>query len=141
MRPGTAAFADFLNHCAGDHVAGGEVLDGGGVALHEAFTRRVAQDAAFAAGTFGQEHAEAGQAGGVELVELHVLQGEAAAVGDGHAVAGERVGVGRGLEDLAEPAGGEDDALGLERVDLAGGQFVGDDTDARVLRDSNTSRT
>ena len=36
VRAGAAALADLEDHRAGDHVARGEVLDGGGVALHEA---------------------------------------------------------------------------------------------------------
>ena len=70
---------------------GGEVLDGGGVALHEALTVRVAEDAALAACGLGEQDAQAGQAGRMELHELHVLQRQAAAEGDGHAVAGQGV--------------------------------------------------
>ena len=40
------------------------------------------------------------------------------------AVAGERVGVRGGLEDLAEAAGREDHRLGVEDVELAGGELV-----------------
>lgn len=128
VRSGAAAFADLVRHGPRDDVAGGEVLDGGGVALHEALAVGVAQDAALAAGGLGEQDAEAGEAGRVELEELHVLQGQAAAVGQGHAVTGEGVGVGGGLEDLAGAAGREDDRLGLEDVDLAGGEVVGDDS-------------
>ena len=116
-----------LAMAAGDHVARGEVLDGGGVALHEALAVGVAQDAALAAGGLGEQDAEAGQTGRVELEELHVLQRQPLAPDDAHAVAGEGVRVGRRLEDLAEAAGGEHDGLGLEHVDLAGGELVGDD--------------
>jgi hypothetical protein len=63
----------------------------------------------------------------VELEELHVLERDAAAEGHAHAVTGEGVGVGRRLEDLAGAAGRENDRLGLEHVDLAGGQLVGHD--------------
>ncbi len=75
----------------------------------------------------GQQDAQPGQPGRVELEELHVLQRDAAPVGQRDAVPGERVGVGGRLEDLAGTARGEDDRLGLEQVDLAGGQLVGDD--------------
>ena len=114
----------------GDHVARREVLDRGGVALHEALALAVAQDAALAAGRLGEQHAEPGEAGRVELEELHVLQRQALAPHDAHAVAGQGVRVGGGPEDLAEAAGGEDDRLGVEDVDLAGGQLVGDDAGA-----------
>ena len=102
---------DLLDHAAGDDVARREVLDGGGVALHEALARGVAQDAALAARALGEQDAEAGQAGRVELEELHVLQRQALAPDDADAVAGEGVRVRGGLVDLAEAAGGEDDAL------------------------------
>ena len=125
---GAAALAHLVGHRPGDDVARREVLDGGGVALHEPLAVGVAQDAALAAGGLGQQDAQAGQAGRVELEELHVLQREPAPEGDAHAVTGEGVGVGRGLEDLAGAAGREDDRLGLEDVDLAGGQLVGHDT-------------
>ena len=69
----------------------------------------------------------------MELIELHVHQGDAAPVGDGDAVAraGQRV---RGdLEDPTEPAGGDQDGLGVERVDLAGLDVHGDDSAAAAI--------
>jgi len=63
----------------------------------------------------------------VELEELHVLERQPAAVGQGHAVAGQRVRVRRRLEDLARPARGEDDRLRPEDVDLARREVVRDD--------------
>src|SRR6185312_32294 len=107
--------------------AGREVFDRGGVALHEALTRGVAQDGALAARALGEEDAEAGQTGRVELEELHVLEREALAPDDADAVAGEGVRVRGRLVDLAEAAGREDDRLRLEDVHLAGRQLVGDD--------------
>ena len=44
VRAASATFAHLLHHRPGDHVTGGEVLDGGCVALHETFTGSVAQD-------------------------------------------------------------------------------------------------
>ena len=122
-----AAFGDFLLHAAADDVAGGEVLDGGCVAFHEALTARVAQDRAFAAGALGQQDAETGKPGRVELEELHVLQRQALAPHDSDTITGEGVRVGGRLVDLAEPARGEDHGLGLEDVQLSGCQFVGHD--------------
>ena len=126
-RAAAAARADLGVDRARHHVARREVLDGGGVPLHEALAVLVAQDAALAARALGEQDAHLPDAGRVELVELHVLQREALAVDDPHAVPGEGVGVGRHLEDLAEAAGGEQHRLGLEDVDLAGGQLVGHD--------------
>ncbi len=127
VRAAAAALADLGVDGAGDHVARREVLDGGGVALHEALAVLVAQDPALAARTLGEQDAHLPDARRVELVELHVLQREALAVDDAHAVTGEGVGVARHLEDLAEAAGGEQHRLGLEDVQLAGRQLVGDD--------------
>jgi len=123
-----AALAHLVGHGPGHDVTRREVLDGGGVALHEALALRVAQDATLAAGGLGDEDAQAREARGVELHELHVLQRQAVAEGDGHAVTGEGVRVGGGLEDLARAAGGEDHGLGLEHVQLTGGELVGHHT-------------
>ena len=89
--------------------------------------RDVAQDRALAARAFGEQDAEAGEAGRVELEELHVLERQALAPDDADAVAGEGVRVRGRLVDLAEAAGREDDGLGLEDVQVAGGELVGDD--------------
>src|SRR5450756_333562 len=61
----------------------------------------------------------------MELVELHVLQGDAVAVDQRHAVAGQRVGVRGDREHPAVAAGGEQDCLGPKRVELAVGDPVG----------------
>ncbi len=87
----------------------------------------VAQDRALASRALGEQDAEAGQSGRVELEELHVLERQALAPDDADAVAGEGVRVRGGLVDLAEAAGGEDDRLRLEDVQLAGRELVGDD--------------
>src|SRR5699024_10149037 len=127
VRSAAAALAHLVGHRTGHDVTRGEVLDRRGVALHEALTLGVAEDSALTAGGLGQQNAQSGEAGGVELEELHVLQRDAAVVGHGHAVAGQRMCIRGGLEDLAHASGGEDDRLGLEDVDLTGGQFVGHD--------------
>ena len=63
----------------------------------------------------------------MELVKLHVLQRKSLAEDDAQAVAGQGVRVGGGLVHPARAAGGEHDRLGVEDVDVAGGQLVGDD--------------
>ena len=126
VRPGAAALADLGVDGPADHVARGQVLDGGGVALHERLAVGVAQDAALAPGRLRQQHPQPVQAGRVELEELHVLHGHAAPVADPGPVAGEGVGVGGDLEHLPEAAGAEHHRLGPEHVQLAGGQLVGD---------------
>src|SRR5690606_26709615 len=72
-----AAFADFNRHRATDHVARGQILHAGRVAFHEALAVGVAQDAAFTTHAFSDEATSTVNAGGMELHELHVLQGEA----------------------------------------------------------------
>jgi hypothetical protein len=131
VRPAAAALADLLPDRAGDHVARSEVLDGRRVALHEALAVLVAEDAALASRALGQQDAELVDAGRVELEELHVLEREPVPVDDRRRVTGQRVRVGRDLEHLAEAAAGEDHRLGLEDVDLAGRQLVGDDAGVR----------
>ena len=99
----------------------------GRVALHEALTLAVEQPAALAAHRLGDQDAQPGQTGRVELVKLHVLQRKSLAEHDAQPVTGQGVGVGGGLVHPARSAGGEHDRLGVEDVDVAGGQLVGDD--------------
>ena len=124
--PAAAALQHFEHHGAGDDVARRQVDDRRGVALHEALAVAVEQPAALAAHGFGDQDAQAGQAGRVELVKLHVLQRKSLAEDDADAVAGQGVRVGGGLVHPARTAGGEHDGLGVEDVDVAGGQLVGD---------------
>ena len=106
---GAAAFADLLDHARADHVAGCEVLDGGCDAFHEALTCGIAQDSALAARALGQRAPQTGQTCWVELVELHVLEGEALAPDDSHAVAREGVGIRGGLKTLPKATGCKND--------------------------------
>ena len=69
----------------------------------------------------------------MELVELHVHQRHAAPVGDRDAVAGAGHRVRGDLEDAAEAAGGQEHALGVEGVDLAGLQLQRDDAAAAAV--------
>ena len=61
----------------------------------------------------------------MELVKLHVLQRESFAEHDAQTVPGEGVCIGGRLEHPPRPAGGKHDRLGMEDVDVAGGQLVG----------------
>ena len=124
---GTAPFEHLLDHAAGHDVARCQVFDGGGVALHEALARRVAQDRALTAGALGEQDAEARETGRVELEELDVLERQALAPDDADAVARQGVGVGGRLVDLPEPARREDDGLGVEDVEITRRELVGDD--------------
>ena len=122
---GTAAtaFLDLLVHAARDEIAWSQVFQGGRVTLHETLAVAVEQNRAFAAAAFGQEHARAGHAGGVELPEFHVLQWDARASGHAQTVTGVDEGVGRGGKNTARAARGQQGGLGFEDVGLAGFHF------------------
>ena len=126
VRAGAAALQHFEHHRAGDDVARRQVDDRRRVALHESLALAVEQPTTLTAHGFGDQDAQPGQPGRVELVKLHVLQRKSLAEDDADAVAGEGVRVGRRLVHPARPAGGDHDGLGVEDVDLAGGQLVGD---------------
>ena len=121
------AFLDFLVHATGHEVTRGQVLQGGGVALHEAFAIGVEQDGSFTTAAFGQQHARAGHAGGVKLPELHVFQRDAGARRHAQAVTGVDEGVGGGSEDAAGTASGQQHGLGLQDVQVTGFHFQGSD--------------
>ncbi|OPZ76564.1 MAG: hypothetical protein BWY77_01874 [bacterium ADurb.Bin431] len=57
----------------------------------------------------------------MELEELHVLEGQAGAVGQGHAVAGDRLRVGGETVEGAAAAGADDQGLAADEGELAGG--------------------
>ena len=119
LRPDTPALADLDRHAARHHVARGEVLVGGRVALHEPLALGVGQVPALAARALGDQAAGAVDAGRVELDELHVLQRQALARRHAGAVAG--AGMRRGRREIGAPvpAGGEHRHLGVEAVQLA----------------------
>ena len=127
VRARATSLTDLVGHRPGDDVARRQVLDRRGVPLHETLAVGVAQDATLTARGLRQQDAQAREACRVELEELHVLERDAAAVRQRHAVARERVRVRRRLVDLARAARREHDGLGLEDVDLAGRELVGDD--------------
>ena len=127
VRSGAATLGHLLHHAARNDVARREVFDGWGVTLHEALAATVAQNSSFAARALGQQDTQPGEPGRVELEELHVFERNALAPDDADAVARQGVRVRRRLVDLAETAGGEDDALGVKHVQVAGGELVGND--------------
>ncbi len=114
-----AALAHLDGHGARNHVARGEVLGRGRIALHEALALGIGEVAAFPARAFGDQAPCAVDAGGVELDEFHVLEGQAGAQHHGIAVAG--AGVCRGAGEIGAPvtAGREDGHVGAEAVDAA----------------------
>ena len=68
-----ASLADFLVNGARGHIARSQVLERGGVALHEALARSVSQDGAFPARRLAQQNTHLVNACGMELEEFHVL--------------------------------------------------------------------
>jgi hypothetical protein len=129
-----APLLDLLVDRTRDHVAGGKILDGRGVALHEPLALAVQDDPALAPDRLREQDAHLVDAGGVELEHLHVLEREPNAVAHGHAVPGQRVGVRGDLEHAPVPAGCEQDGLRPEHVEVAGGQLVGDHAGAPSVR-------
>src|SRR5699024_7620776 len=119
----TAAFTHFVCHRASNDITRSQVFNGWRVAFHEPFTVGVAENTAFTTGSFRQQNTQAGKTGRVELNELHIFQWNAVAVGNGHAITGQSVGVGGGLEDLACTTGSKHNRFGLEDVNLTGCQL------------------
>ena len=122
------ALADLDSGGAGDDVAGGKVLCGGGIALHEALALAVEEDTALTAAALCDEAAGTVDAGWVELHKLEVLVLETGAGDHGVAVAGASVGGGGGEVRAAVPTGGEHGVLAVEAVQgavlLAHGQHT-----------------
>jgi hypothetical protein len=94
VRPATATFVDFGNHRPRHHVARSQILGVRRVTLHEAFVGRVTQDASFTAHTLGNQHPGTGDAGWVELPELHVFECDAGARRHAQAITGIDEGIG-----------------------------------------------
>ena len=129
----TAALADLDGHGAGDDVAGGEVLGGGRVALHEALTFGVDEVSAFAAGALGDEAAGAVDTGGVELDEFEILVGETGASDHGHSVTSTGVRGGAREVGTSVSTGGKDGLVGAEAVEGTVFLVVGEDTDTLAV--------
>jgi hypothetical protein len=104
--------ADFRQDGAGHDVAGRQIQQGGGIALHEPLSVAIAQDAAFTANRLGDQDPQPHDAGGVKLEELHVHQRDAPPGADRRAVTGVGESIGGDLEHAAETAGGKEDCLG-----------------------------
>jgi len=123
VRATATALFNFLVHRPRDKVARCQVFKSWGIALHKPLAIAVEQNAALSAHAFGNQHARARDARGVELPELHVFERNARTGGHAHAIAGIDKGIGRGGPDTAGPAGGKDRDLSLKHHDLAGLHF------------------
>ncbi len=87
----------------------------------------VSQNAAFAAGRLGKQNAELVEPGWVELIELHVHQRDAAAIGNRDSVASASHGIRGDLEDTSKATSGNQDRFGMQHMDLAGLYLACDD--------------
>ena len=139
---GTAAtpFGDLDRHRARNDVAGGEVLRGGRIALHEPLALGVGEIAALAARAFGDQAAGGEDPRRVELHELHVLARQAGAQHHAVAVAGAGVRGGAGQEGPPVAAGGQHHGLRAETVDRAVVQAPGDDAAADAFLGPGSDR-
>jgi len=125
------ALGDLDGNGARHHIAPGQILGMRRVALHEALAVLVQEIAALAAHAFGDEAADAGDAGGMELPELHVLQRQPGAQHHAEAVAGVDHGVAAVAEHASCPAGGEQRRARLNQKRLAG--LDGDRRDTEAI--------
>ena len=142
-RAQSPALAQFDRDGAADHVARGEVFGRRRVAFHEALVLGIGQVAALAAHALGNQAARAQDAGGMELHEFHVHQRQPGSQRHAVAVAGAGVRRSAGVIRPAVPAGGENYAVGVEAVQVAGLQVHGhyapahavdhDEVDRKVL--------
>ena len=115
----TAPLAHFLEHAARHDIARGQVFECGHVTFHEVFALAVQQSAALAARRLAQQYAHFIDAGRVELVHLHIFQGNAPAVGNRHAISGAGKGVAGDTPGASIAAGREKHRLRMERVNLS----------------------
>src|SRR6266550_2475372 len=126
---------EFGDHRAGDDVARPELHLVWHVALEEALAFVVEQIASLSPHGLRDQDAREGQASGMELDHLHVLEADAGAVGERHPVAGTDVAVrGEGV-DAAESAGREDHRLRGDRVETTGADVEGHHADAPAVLD------
>ena len=105
---------DFRHLRTGDDVPRRQFHHFFGVIFHETFVLVVNQVTPFSPGGLGDEDARRHQAGRVELDKLHVFQGQSGPVGNGHAITGNRVGIGGKAVDPASAAGGKDNGFGTK---------------------------
>jgi hypothetical protein len=114
---------DLLDDRARDHVARAELGLGADAVVardEKALALRVLEVPALSARRLGDENAGARQSRRVVLDELHVLERDALAIGERHAIAGLDVAVGGEGKDLARAAGGEDHRAAQDRAHGAG---------------------
>ena len=120
FRTAAPALFDFLVHATRNKIARRQIFQVGRVALHKPFTVGVAQNRALATAAFGQQHASARHASGMELPELHVFQGNACACCHAQTIAGVDEGIGGSRKNPSCAAGGQQGGLGLQNMHVTG---------------------
>lgn len=128
-----AAFTDFDHDGTRHHVTTRQIFRIRGITLHEALAVFVQQIAAFTAAAFCDQHARAGDTGGVELPHLHILHRHASADSHTDAVTGIDVGVSSGLINTACAAGGQYGCAGFKVNHFTGFDTQCGTTDNRAV--------
>ncbi len=85
----------------------------------------IEQMAALAASSLGDQDVFAEHGCGMELYELHILEGNTRAVGHADAASQIDEGIGGTQEDSPIPACGKNDRTRLDGMDLTGSQVIG----------------
>src|SRR5262249_42859602 len=130
-----ASLIDLFNDTARDDIAGGQILEGGHIAFHEVLAYAVEYLAALTASCLTQQHADFVDAGGMELVHLHILQGNTGPIRDRHTVAHAGKGVAGDFPGATVAASGEENGLSVEGVDLAGANLQRDNATGAAIGD------
>ena len=112
-----AAFLELGGHGAGDDVARAQLHLVGDVSLEETLAVLIEKVAALAAHRLRDQDAREGQASGMELDHLHVLQPDARSICERHTVARADVAIGGECVDASKAACGEDHGLGGDRLE------------------------
>ena len=133
VRSNTTALTDLEGHGTGDNVAGGKILGGGCVTLHESLTLGVEQVTSLTTGTLGDQATSSVDTSGVELDELEILVGQTGTGNHGHTVTGTCVGRCAGEVGASVTSGSQNGVLGDEPVDCAVLLVVGNDTLADTI--------
>src|SRR5579885_1670690 len=113
------AILNLLDDAARNDVARGQVFERGHIAFHKVLAFAVEDLAALTARRLAQQDADFVDAGGMELVHLHILQGNAAPVGNRHAVDPAGKGVAGHTPGATIAAGREEHSLAVEGGDFA----------------------
>lgn len=133
VRADTTALADLHGHGTRDDVAGGKILGGRSVTLHETLTLRVQEVTTLTTGTLGDQAAGAVDTSGVELDELEILVGQASTGDHGRAISGTCVCRSAAEVCSTVSTSSQNRVLGQETVQSAIFLVVGQDTTALTI--------